>query len=161
MKIKNLGHLLPFCIFLSFLTGIILGHSASLFWVFLIVCILCLTLVIFFYKRQRFPLSDIFIIVFFISLGALWIIPSAKQDINSFLGKEAQFQIRVVSLPQEGARRNIFYARIKRADKVPLKKKIKVMDYNRSMEYLGSYWLTAKVSKRWYKGRDFYTLWVK
>ncbi|MFH1519227.1 MAG: DUF4131 domain-containing protein [Candidatus Omnitrophota bacterium] len=161
MKSKNHGHLLPLFIFLAFLIGIIIGRHLPLFWIFLIVCILCLSLVIFFHKRQRLLLYDIFIIVFFISLGTLWVIPSIKQDINSFLNKEAKFQIKVVSLPQEAVSRNIFYARIKKADKVPINKKIKIMDYTRGMEYLFSYQVQGKISKRNYKGTDFYTLWVK
>jgi len=128
---------------------------------FLVVCILSAILVIFFYKRQKFFLSDIFIILFFISLGALQVIPSIKQNMNKFLRKEAQFQLKVVSLPREGVNRNIFYARIKKADNLSLNRKIKVMDYSRGMEYLFSYQVQGKISKRNYGGKDFYTLWVK
>lgn len=161
MKSKNFGHLLPFCLFLAFLIGIIFSHSAPLFWMFLIVCILSVILVIFFYKRQKPLLSDIFIILFFISLGALQAIPSIKQNMNRFLRKEAQFQLKVVSLPQEGVNRNIFYAGIKKADNLSFNRKIKVMDYSRGMEYLFSYQVQGKISKRNYGGKDFYTLWVK
>lgn len=153
--------MLPLSIFLAFLIGIIIGHYFPLFWIFLAACILCLALVIFFYKRRRLFLSDIVIITCFISLGALWVIPSVKQDINSFLYKEAEFQFKVVSLPQEGVSRNIFYARIKKANDIPFNKKIKIMDYTRDMEYLFSYQVQGKISKRNYRGKDFYTLWVK
>ncbi|MFH1519235.1 MAG: ComEC/Rec2 family competence protein [Candidatus Omnitrophota bacterium] len=155
---KKFSHLLPFYIFLAFLTGIILGHSSPLFWVFLIVCIPSVALVIFFYKKQRLLLSDIFIIVFFISLGGLWVIPSAQHSrrIDSYLGKPGEYVIKVTSLPQEQSKRNSFYATVK-----AFNKRVRVNDYTRSLGYLGSYRLIAKVSKQQYKGKDFYSLWVK
>jgi len=161
MKRKDLGHLLPFCIFLAFLTGIVIGKFIPLFWMLLIGGILFSILSIFFYRKEKLFLSDIFIMVFFIFLGGLWIIPSLKQDINSFLGKKAEVKLKVISLPQEGSSRNICYANIRKINSSHFNRKIKVMDYTRSLSYLYSYQVQGKVSKRRYGGRDFYTLWIK
>ncbi|MBU1121510.1 MAG: ComEC/Rec2 family competence protein [Candidatus Omnitrophota bacterium] len=158
MKSKNFGHLLLFGIFLAFLTGIILGHSFPLFWVFLSACVFSGALVIFFYKKQRLFLSDIFIIVLFISLGGLWVIPSARHSrgIVSYLGEPGEYVIKVISLPQEQSKRNSLYAIVK-----AFNKRVRVNDYTRSLGYLGSYRLKARLSKQQYKGKAFYSLWVK
>ncbi len=161
MKSKKLDHLLPFCLSLSLIIGIVIGYHFPWFWIFLTMALLSFSLIVIFYKKNNFFLSDVFITLFFIFLGALWVIPSIKQDINSFSRKEAQFQLKVISLPQEGANRNIFYAKIKKINNVLFNKKIKVMDYTYGMEYLYSYQAQGKISKRKYAGRDFYTLWVK
>jgi len=161
MPRNNLAGFLPFCLFLSFCGGIILGRCFPLFWIFFVVAIFSLSLVVFFYKQQKFFLSDISILSLFIFLGALWVIPSSKYKLDDFLHKEHQFSLKVVSLPQINATRNIFYAKIKKVGNISFNQKIKIMDYTRNMEYLGFYRTQGKLSRREYKGRNFYTLWVK
>ena len=161
MKSKDLGHLLPFCIFITFLTGIVLGKFIPLFWTLLTGSIFFSVLAIFFYKKQRLFLSDICIMVFFIFLGAVWIIPSLNPDINIFSDRKAEFQLKVVSLPREGASQNICYANLRKINNIPFNKKIKIRDYTRSLKYLHSYQVQGKISRRKYSGRYFYNLWIK
>jgi len=161
MPRNNLAGFLPFYLFLSFCGGVVFGRYFPLFWIFFVVALFSLSLVVFFYKQQKFFLSDISILSLFIFLGALWVVPSSEYKLDDFLHKESQFSLGVVSLPQKYTARNTFYAKVKKAGNIPFNQKIKVMDYTRNMEYLGLYQVQGKLSRREYKGSNFYTLWVK
>jgi len=161
MKSKSFGHLLPFCIFLAFLTGIVLGKFIPLFWIFFTGCIFSSVSVIFFYKKQRLFLSDIFILIFFFSLGALWHSSYSKRAIDKFIKQESTITLKVISLPKEGATRNTLTAQVRKINSHPLKLKVKVSDYTQSLDYLNCYQLEGKLVKRKYHGYSYYSLNIK
>lgn len=161
MKSRNFGHLLPFCIFLVFSTGIIIGEFISVFWLSLTSCIFFSILVIFFYKKQRLFLSDIFIIIFFFSLGALWHSSHSKLAIDKFIKKESRIILKVISLPKEGVSRNTLTAQVRKINSYPINLKVRVSDYTQSMDYLSYYQLKGKLVKRKYHGYSYYSLSIK
>ncbi|MFH1901389.1 MAG: ComEC/Rec2 family competence protein [Candidatus Omnitrophota bacterium] len=151
--------LLNFWLFLIFAAGIVLGfHFPHRPLLFIIFSLVSSVLIYFFYKRKNFFCSDICILLLFFFLGGLWVIPQAKrsQAIDTCLSLDGVFTLKTVSLPQERSTRNTFYAVVQ-----PFNKKVYVMDYTRNLEYLYSYKVMGKLSRRNYQGRDFYTFWVK
>jgi ComEC/Rec2-related protein len=155
------AHLLSFWLFLFFSFGIIVGNCISSFWLFVVLSFSALICIIIFYKKNNIFLSDIFIFLLFLSLGALWIISFSQHKIDSFLRKENIFVIKVVSLPQEGSSRNTFFGQIKGVGDVSLKYKVKVYDYTHTMEYLCSYRVEGSLRKRSYGKNKLYYLWIK
>jgi len=160
MKNNYLASFLPFCIFLGFGAGIILGYKLAHFFTFLIGALISLVLGYIFYKRGNITLSDVLLFVLFFFVGGAWQ-TSANSNIEPFLYKESTFRIKVVSLPSQEQLRNILYTEIKKIDKIPVQTRIKVIDYTKSLEYLNSYQVKARLSKRKYQNKDFYSLWIK
>ncbi|UCG35828.1 MAG: ComEC/Rec2 family competence protein [Candidatus Omnitrophota bacterium] len=160
MKNKYLASLLPFCIFLVFATGIILGHYLAHFFTLLITALIFLLLVYIFYKRKNILFSDILLLVFFFFVGGAWH-ASASRNIDPFLYKESVFRLKVVSLPEENQLRNTLYAQIKEIGGAPAQTRVKVFDYTKSLEYLHSYEAEARLSRKKYQERLFYSLWIK
>jgi competence protein ComEC len=153
--------LLNFWLFLSFSIGIIAGACLNFFPVFLAFSLISTLLIFIFYKKQKFFLSDSFILILFISLGALSYISQQYQKIDDFLNAEDIFVVKVISLPQERHLKNTFLAEIKAINAVSVNSTVRVMDYTKKMDYLNMYSLQAKLTKHDYQNRDFYTLWVK
>jgi len=158
---SNLAKLLNFYLFIFFAIGIILGFYLSFLRVFLALAGISLIAIIFFYKRKKLFLSDLSILIFFIFLGALWVLPSSYYERDDFLGEKIEVYLKVISLPQHYQNKNIVSAYVKEINGLPIKFKVKVMDFTKNLKYLDSYRLPAKLSKRNYRGRDFYSLWVK
>ncbi|MBU0694355.1 MAG: ComEC/Rec2 family competence protein [Candidatus Omnitrophica bacterium] len=150
--------LLNFWLFLIFALGITFGFRFPHPLLFIIFSLVSLVLIYFFYKRKNFFCSDICILLLFFFLGGLWVIPQAKrsQAIDTYVGREGVWPLKTISLPLKKSTGNTFYAVI-----LPFNKKVYVRDYTRSLEYLYSYKVTGKFSRRNYQDRDFYTFWVK
>ena len=161
MSNKYLAPLLTFWIFLAFATGIIVGYFLPQFFAFFVATAVSLLLVYIFYKRGNLNLSDILLLVFFFLVGAVWQISSPSRNVEPFLYKESTFRLKVISLPQSSQFRSSLFAQIKEINGASVQRKIKVFDYTKSLEYLDSYSLGAKLSKRKYHNRDVYSLWVK
>ncbi len=143
-----------------FCLGIVLGRSFNNFLAFFVLSC-CLSVVFFiFHKRNKPLLLDSLLLVFFLSLGAFWYV-SSYVDIDKFLHKEVDITLKVASLPQAKTRANTFSAQIKTMDSQTLDFKVKVIDSTRKMDYLQTYKFKSKIAKRKYKGREFYSLWVK
>ncbi|MDD4182276.1 MAG: ComEC/Rec2 family competence protein [Candidatus Omnitrophica bacterium] len=150
-----------FWLFIAFALGIIIGFYCPYFWVFIPLFLFSVALIFIFSNRQKFLFSDIFIIILFLSLGALWYLPFCYQDIDSFLGNENNFVIQVSSMPKEAVSRNVFLADIKKVNGSNIAQRARVIDYSKKMDYLNDYKVRAKLSKTTIKNKDFYTLWVK
>jgi len=150
-----------FWLFIAFTLGIIIGFYFPYFWVFIPLFLFSVALIFIFSNRQKFLFSDIFIIILFLSLGALWYLPFNYQDIDSFLGNENNFVIQVSSMPKETASRNIFLADIKKINGSMIAQRVRVIDYSKKMDYLNDYKVKARLSRVAIKNKDFYTLWVK
>lgn len=157
---KIFSSYLPFWLCIFFTAGIILGYVCPVFLFFFILGFTAAGGVILSYRKQRLLVSDLFIVLMIVSLGGVWVIPAVKQNlaIDNIVGARcgAPLMIRVITLPQEKSTRNVCYAVVK-----PFNKKIKIMDYTRSLEYLNSYEVSGKLNRRNYQGRDFYTLGIK
>ncbi|MCP4652854.1 MAG: ComEC/Rec2 family competence protein [Candidatus Omnitrophica bacterium] len=161
--------------FVSFGLGIVLGFYFSNFWLFVGVAVICMFFV---GAKNLSPLrSDIFILLLFICLGAVWAIPVIKQSrvIDDLVGTRfiassniCPIAIKIITIPQQKSTRNTCYAIIRAIHELPLQKKVKVFDYTRQLEYLRTYRVGVdgvgpkyKISCRNYQGRPFYTLWIK
>ncbi len=155
------GALLNFWLFVFFALGIILGSLLPYFWVFLILFLISAGLGYFFYKKNKITLSDIFILILFLSLGAFWQLPYSSQKIDKFLNQENIYILKAASLPQGQGFRNVFFAELIKVNNIPARQRVKVIDYTKSMEYLNSYEVRAKLTKRQYAKSNFYSLWVK
>ncbi len=160
MKI-NIGKFLNFYLFLFFAIGIIFGFYLPFFIPFLILAVISAAAVIFFYRKKQLFLSDLFILVFFIFLGALWILPSSYYKRDDFLKGRNEFSLKVTSLPQDYKNKAVFFGEVKEINGLPVKFKVKVMDFSKKLKYLDSYRLPAKLSKKNFTGRTFYSLWIK
>ena len=150
--------LLNFFLFICFCLGIILGNFLTSPFIFLTLSLIALSLVCIFYRYRKLFLSDIFILLFFFSLGALWHSSHFEQAIDKFIKKESAITLKVTSLPKEGATRNTFTAQVRKINSHPLKLKVKIGDYTRSMDYLNYYQLEGKLVKRRYRGYSYYSL---
>jgi competence protein ComEC len=155
------GALLNFWLFIVFAIGIVIGNFLPFFFLFFALFVLFLSLVYFFYKKNKFFLSDISILLVFLSLGALWQLPYSGQKIEKFLKGENRYILKVTSLPQNQVLRNAFFAELEKANNIPMKGRVKVIDYTKSMDYLKRYEVKAKLTKRQYGKSAFYFLWVK
>ena len=129
--------------------------------------LIILSLVLFFglilslrsYKVKLFP---IVLIIFFISLGALWVTPYSLHKPFSVLSKENRFVIKVTSLPKEKHLKSIFYARIVRINGYPASVNAKVNCFcDREIEYRDAYLLRGKLTRHRLRNSYFYTLWIK
>jgi len=160
---SDLSKIISFFIFISFSIGIIIGYHYKNIFVYLGLSIIFIVFI--FIKDNQLFLPNIFILMLFVSLGALWQITATIKalDINQFLSHENDISLVVTSLPKNKASKNTFTAQINKINSYPLRKKIKVkvMDYTESMGYLNHYQLRAKLTKRKYHQRIFYYLWVK
>lgn len=147
-------------LFCFFCLGIVLGRSFNNFLVFFVLSCCLLIILFIFHKKNKPLLLDSLLLVFFLSLGAFWYVSSCV-NIDKFLHKEAEITLKVVSLPQAKTRANTFSAQIKAIDSQALDFKVKVSDSTRKMGYLQTYKFRSKIAKRKYKGREFYSLWVR
>jgi ComEC/Rec2-related protein len=152
---------LNFWIFIAFSIGIVLGYHFTLFLLFFIVALALICSIYFLHKKQKFFLSDIFILILFLSLGALWQISHAHQKIYKYLDQENIFVLKVASLPQKHSSRNTFIAEVSGINNTPIALKAKVIDYTKKLNFLNSYRLGGKLIKKSYYNTDFYILWVK
>ncbi|MCF7916657.1 MAG: ComEC/Rec2 family competence protein [Candidatus Omnitrophica bacterium] len=157
---KQLATVFNFFIFIFLLIGIILGKLIPSYILFSFLFILFSFLAYFFAKNNTF-LSDLVISFFIICLGALLFLSSHPAKPNTFLYKDNNTLIKVISLPQEKNNKNMFFAEVLQIGAYQQKFRVKVMDYTKKMKYLNKYKFTAKLTKRTYKDRDFYYLWVK
>ncbi|MDD5583589.1 MAG: ComEC/Rec2 family competence protein [Candidatus Omnitrophica bacterium] len=155
------GAVLNFWLFIAFACGIIIGNVFPNFALFIFLSLLAGGAVYFFYKKNNFFLSDIFVLVLFITLGAQAQAPASIKRIENFLDKENPCTLKVLSLPQGAGLRKTFSAQLKRVCGLPVGTAIKVIDYTRSMEYLNTYEVTGTLRRRFYQERGFYYLWVK
>jgi len=153
--------LFNFWLFIAFALGIITGFYFTCFAAFILLFLFSAILIFIFSNRQKFLLSDIFIIILFLSLGALWYLPYSYKNVDNFLGEENNFIFQVSSMPKEAISRNIFLADIKSINGINMAERARVVDYSKKMEYLNNYKVKAKLSRVVIKDRDFYTLWVK
>lgn len=157
----NLGALLNFFLFISFCLGIIFGHFFPYFLLSFILSLISFSLTCLCYRKNRLFLSDIFILLFFFFLGALWQIPQFYQKVDKFLNNKNRVTLRVVSLPQDKDISNTFTGEIEKINNLSLKQRVKVRDYSKSLEYLNIYKLSGKLTRKKYQGRWFYYLSVK
>jgi len=153
--------LFNFWLFIAFALGIITGFYFPSFLVFALLFIFSVSLIFIFSHRQKFLFSDIFIMILFLSLGALWYLPFSCQNIDNFLGKGETFVLKVSSLPKENISRNTFLADIKKINDNRITQRARVIDYSKEMAYLNDYEAKARLSKVTIRNMDFYTLWVK
>jgi competence protein ComEC len=160
MKV-NIGSLLNFYLFVFFAIGIILGFYFPFFIAFLVLAAISIFAVIFFYRKKKLFLSDLFILLFFIFLGALWVLPSSYYKRDDFLKGRNKFCLKVISLPQDYKNKAVVSAAVNEVNGLPVKFKVKVMDFTKELKYLNSYRLPAKLSKKNFAGKNFYSLWVK
>ena len=157
----RLSRLLNFFLFICFCLGIILGNFLPYFFIFLVFSLIALSLVYIFYRYRKLFLSDIFILIFFFSLGALWHSSHFEQAIDKFIKKKGTIALKVISLPKEGATRNTLTAQIRKINSHSLKLKVRISDYTRSMSYLNYYQLEGKLVKRRYRGYSYCSLNIK
>lgn len=155
------GARLNFWFFIFFSFGIILGAYLNSFLTFLAFSLISTTLIFIFYKKQKFFVSDLFILFLFISLGGLSYISQQYHKIDSFLNEENIFTVKVISLPQRHSFKNTFLAELETINGITVVSTARVMDHAKAMDYLNKYELKAKLTKSRYHGRDFYTLWAK
>jgi competence protein ComEC len=153
---------LNFLLFIFFTVGIILGYKIFLsFWFLFILCLVSLIFIYLFYRKRKNFISDIFILVSFLFLGALWIKPYTCYQIDEFLDKESIFILKVTSLPKKNSFRNTLFGVIKKIEKFPFDSKVIVYDYTKKMEYLNCYKVKGRLTKRDYKNKSFYFLWIR
>ena len=157
----RLAHLLNFFLFICFCLGIILGNFFPHYFIFLSLSLIVLSFVCIFYRYRKPFLSDIFILIFFFSLGALGQSSNSKQAIDKFIKKESTITLKVISLPKQGATRNTLTAEVRKINSHPLKLRVKVSDYTQRMDYLSCYQLEGKLVKRRYQGYSYYSLNIK
>jgi len=157
----KLFRFLNFFLFICFCLGIILGNFITSPFSFLIFSLIVLSFIYIFYRYHKFFLSDICILIFFFSLGALWHSSHPKLAIDKFIKKENRITLKVISLPKEGTSRNTLTAQVRKINSYPINLKVKVSDYTQSMEYLSYYQLEGKLVKRKYRGYSYYSLSIK
>lgn len=151
---------LNFWLFIGLSIGIISGRffSVFLFSLFLFISIILLILGYFFYRRRKLFISDLFILIVFISIGGLWNLSSSHHLIYKFLDRKSRIVFKVVSLPQLQKTRNTCWAEIKTIDNIPCNIRIKINDYTRTITYRNFYEGEGKIKKCEYHGRCFYSL---
>ena len=157
----NFAGSLLFLLFLCFCLGSFLGRKFPYFLIFSLAFLFSFIASYISYRKNRLFISDIFILILFISLGALWQVPSSSGRIDKFLNQEQDITLKVISLPKEHKNQNIFRAEIKKINNTSFKFRVKARDYTKSLEYLTLYQVRAKLTKRKYHDRWFYYLWLK
>jgi len=150
-------------LFISLIAGIFAGwcniipSTALIILSFLL--LFCLVLSLRFHKGKLFP---IVLIIFFISLGALWVTPYSLHKPSSFLSKNNEFIIKVTSLPQDKYLKRIFYARVIRINNYPANINVKVNCFcGREVEYRDTYILKGRLTRHRLRNSYFYTLWIR
>ncbi len=148
-----------FLVFILLLSGIFAGNlipSYSFFSFFFILafCLVCLSVKT---RKILYIPSISFLIV---CLGALLFISSGSVDKDNFLEGKPEFKIKVTSLLRQNPTRNTFSALILEAGGYRQNFKVRVFDYSKKLTYLNKYNLNANLSKRAYRGRIFYNLWI-
>lgn len=159
--LKQLVCTLNFWLFIAFASGIALGNLFPYFIIFFLLSLIFGAGVYFLYKKNHLFFSDIFILFFFLSLGALWQISAVYPKIDKFLNQENTCVIKITSLPQVKALGSIEFADLKEINNMPFQQRVRVFDYTKSMEYLNTYRVSANLTKRQYSNNDFYSLRVK
>ncbi|MCM8773740.1 MAG: ComEC/Rec2 family competence protein [Candidatus Omnitrophica bacterium] len=152
-----------FSFFLSFALGIILG------WVYTIkvslaisLSIISLVLVYSFRKINYQIVFNFLLIIFFISLGAIWILPYTFSKPYLSSDKKREFILKVTSFPKQQSLRKIFYARILKIDNLPANFNVRVNDYSNSdVEYLNIYRVCGKLKNYRVNNASYYILWLK
>lgn len=158
----NFSRLLIFVLFVCFCLGIIFGRFFSNFFsLFIFSALLAAIFSLLFYRYGKLFLSDLFILIFFLFLGALWQAPDSANSVEKFLKKDSMISLQVTSLPKVKSRKRTFTAEVKEINSYSLKQRIKVNDYTQSMEYLNCYQLRGKIAKRRYRNYLFYSLNIK
>ncbi len=158
---KQLAKTFNFFIFILLIIGIILGNVFSSYFFFSFLFILLGALAYFLIKKNKVLFSEISISCLAVCLGALLFLSFNYNQINNFLHTRQKATIKVLSLPQEKSKRNIFLAEIIKIGGYRKPFKVKVFDYSKKMDYLNKYQLQAKLTKRIYHNKNFYYLWVK
>lgn len=160
MKHK-ISRIFSFIIFISFGLGVIIGFFLPWFSFFYFLATFSLLLTYYFYKKGNIIVSDLFIIIFFVFLGSIWVIASA-QRIDNVLADKNKFSLKVISLPKENKLNNTFFGQVNKIDNFPVNIKVKVIDYSKTMEYFNMYTVEGKLRKLTYgQSAGFYYLWVK
>ncbi|MFA5101295.1 MAG: ComEC/Rec2 family competence protein, partial [Candidatus Omnitrophota bacterium] len=146
-------------LFILLSCGIILGRLMPILLVYAVAsCIACTCAVV--NRRDRIRGSVISISIFFVCLGALlYIFSYPVRDVPP-LKQVHTYRVKVSSLPLPRHLRNVFFADVSLADHRSARLRVRVMDYTRSMEYLRTYQVEAKLTGNVYQGRPYYTLWV-
>jgi len=161
MRNVNFAKVLNFFLFICFCLGIILGRFVSGFIIFIALSLVSSGLVYSSYRYRKFFVSDIFILILFFFLGALWQSSSLFQNKDKFLNKESTVTLKVISLPKEGPNKNTFNAEVEKINSHPLKLKVKASDYTQTMDYLRYYQFQGKIVKRRYRGYSYHSLNIK
>ncbi|MCF7907937.1 MAG: ComEC/Rec2 family competence protein [Candidatus Omnitrophica bacterium] len=99
-------------------------------------------------------------VIFFV-LGGIWYLANSHHQPESLLNKDKRFVLKVISLPKNTKLRSSFAAEIDQADGHPFRQTLRVYDYTKSLEYLNSYEVLGKLTRRSYHDRWFYYLWIK
>ncbi|MFH1504015.1 MAG: ComEC/Rec2 family competence protein [Candidatus Omnitrophota bacterium] len=156
MEKRCLAGLLNFWVFLALGLGVIFGRGFSFYFLSFFLCLFSSGAVYFFYKKNKFLVSDVFILVSFFFIGACLISSFNLSRVEEFLDKRNDICLQVISLPKESSLANSFTARVQKVNSLPLKIKVRVRDYSKSMEYLKSYQFRGKLIKKDYQQRSFY-----
>jgi len=114
------------------------------------------------YRNKNNQYFIIFISIFFILLGCLWSVPDSEDSIKNFLGKKAKYSFKVISVPQEAARKQTAFVIITKAGQNKIKLKAKLNNFNvQKLKYGSAYLAHAKLTKHHFKEKYFYNLWIK
>lgn len=151
--------LLNFWVFISFSLGIVLAYFLSWFIFYIAFTLIFLSLSYFYYKKNKLILSDIFILLVFVTLGSCWLI---SQDY--YLNKKLTLQnyiilLKPITIPQEYKYRNSLLAQVKKISGNPYALQIRVFDYTKTMQYLNCYLVEGRLSLN-PKNKKKYILWV-
>lgn len=157
----NLSENLNLYLFIFLCLGIITGHHFAYFYMFLALSVAFLFLIYFFYRKKMSFISDVCIVLFFILLGAALASPLSIHRRDDFLNKESAVYCKVISLPKHYKNKNIVSVQVNEINNAPIRFKVHAMDFTRKLDYLDSYKLNAKLSKRKYQQRWIYALWIK
>jgi competence protein ComEC len=158
---KQLAVIFNFFIFIFLILGVIAASIFSSYFFFAFLFILFSFLAYFLIQKGKVLLSDITLSFLLICLGALLFLSFNHKQRNNFLHTRQNVTVKVISLPQEKSKRNIFLAEIIKIGGYRQSFKVKAFDYSKKMDYLNKYQLQAKLTKRIYHNKDFYYLWVK
>ncbi len=161
MEKVNLGSSLSFFLFISFAAGLIFGNFFPFFWILFVAAFLSAVGVYIFYRAGKIFLSDISILLLFVFLGALWQVAASARSPERFLDKESEVVVQIKSFPQSTPFRHTSSGQITQINSLPFRWKVKTADYTRSMDYLNTYRVKARLTRRIYYGRSVYFLWVK
>lgn len=154
----KLGKFLSLFLFIFFALGILLAEALHCFYFWLVLGFAALVLAYIFYRINKLLVSDIAIVFFFFFLGGLWQISHKPASLDPFCGRKTRLKVRIISLPRENSRFRSLKGLLLEADSRDLNQKVTVFDYSRSLEYLKTYALDSKVTKRWFRQREFYVV---